>query len=129
MQPPPRRKFFQSVKSLLLNPLQVEVVKKQSSGSRSGEEAILCEGSCGHWLHRLAGLSKLLLPECLNHPASFVVLSVLSVLKKRRLRLLRVVSQSLIKRSVSKLESKLDSLMNSLSMTISPLGMDPQQIP
>ena len=71
----------------------------ESSASRSGEEAILCEGSCegscGHWLHKHAGLSKALLPECLNHPASFVVLSVMSVLNTKRLRLLIVVSQSL----------------------------------
>ena len=38
------------------------------------------------------GLVKLLWPESLNHPASFAVLSVVSVLKKS---LIRVVSQSL----------------------------------
>ena len=38
------------------------------------------------------------------------------------------MSQSL-KNSVSKLESKVNSVMNSLSMTVSPSGMDPQQIP
>lgn len=30
----------------------------ESSASRSREEAILRESSCGHWLHRCAGLSK-----------------------------------------------------------------------
>ena len=40
---------------------------------------------------------------------------------------LRVVLQ--FKSSVSELESKLDSVMNLLSMTASPSGIDPQQIP
>ena len=53
------------------------------------------------------------------HPASFAVLSVILVLKIRRLRLLRVVYQ----------KGKLDSVMKSRSMTASPSKMDLQQIP
>ena len=113
MQPPPRRKFFQSVKSLLLNPLQVE--------------AILCEGSCGHWQHRCAGLSKAAFARVPKSSSKFCCpLCCVGAQEKEIKALKSCVSE--LKSSVSKLESKLDSLMNSLSMTMSPLGMDPQQI-
>ena len=110
-QPPPRRKSVQSEKRLLLNSLQVEMDKKKSSMT-------LVDIGC-------TGLCKAVFPECLYHLTSFDVLSVVSVLRKRRLSFLLVVAQS----SVSKHDSKFDSVISHLSMTVSPSGMDPQQIP
>ena len=66
---------------------------------------------------RRAGLNKAVLPECVNLPVSYAVLSVVSVLTKRRLRLLRVVSLSLRVLSPSS-GRKLDSV-------VLPSDMDP----
>ena len=68
----------------------------ESSASRSREEAILCEGSCGQWLHRCyAGLSKAAFASVSKSSSKFCCpLCRLSTQEKEILRLLRDVSQS-----------------------------------
>ena len=109
MQPPSRRKSVQSVKRLLLNHLLVDVEKKKFSVRTPVD--IGCTGLCNTAFHRVStSSSKFCCPLC-----------ILGAQEKEIKVLKSCVAE--LRSSISEHESKLDSVMNPLSMTVSSSGM------
>ena len=76
---------------------------------------------------RCAGLNKAVFARVSKSSSTFCYLLCHLITQEKEIETLRICV-SYHKSSVSDLESKLNSVMNSLSMTASHFGMDPQQI-